>query len=69
MLMAVISAHFATCWDLSWTSWTSLCSADGALEFVTLKKMAQLAPQGFLATIGGGQGICLLNCSVFVKVI
>lgn len=63
MLMAIISAHSATCWDLSWTS---LCSADGALEFVTLEKVAQLAPQGFLARIWGGQGICLLNCSVFV---
>lgn len=45
--------------DISLVSWwcTGICN---------IKKMAQLAPQGFLATIRGGQGICLLNCSVFV---
>lgn len=45
--------------DISLVSWwcTGICN---------IKKMAQLAPQGFLATIRGGQWICLLNCSVFV---
>jgi hypothetical protein len=47
MLMAVISAHFATCWDLPWTSWTSLCAADGALEFVTLKENGSVSTTRF----------------------
>ncbi len=34
----VVSVNFATCGDLSWMSWTSLCLANGVLEFLTLKK-------------------------------
>ncbi len=34
----VVNADFATCGDLPWMSWTSLCLANDALEFLTLKK-------------------------------